>query len=92
MIKGRRLFSIIEATEATGLDGQTIVTFIEKEWISPPESKNLDEEDIARIGLIQELRSKFGVNDEAVPLILHLVDQLFCLKNKLSKLKGDENE
>lgn len=36
----------------------------------------LDEEDIARARLIWELQKEFGVNDEAVPIILHLIDQL----------------
>jgi chaperone modulatory protein CbpM len=35
-----------------------------------------DEEDLARIRLIYELQMDMGVNDEAIPVILHLVDQL----------------
>ena len=42
-----------------------------------------DEEDLARIQLIQELREDFGVNDEAVPIILHLIDQLNLIQLEL---------
>jgi hypothetical protein len=35
-----------------------------------------DQEDIARIQLIWDLKSQMGVNDEAVPVIMRLVDQL----------------
>jgi hypothetical protein len=35
-----------------------------------------DEEDLARIRLIYELQHVMGVNDESIPVILHLVDQL----------------
>lgn len=40
----------------------------------------LDEEDLARAKLIRELQEVFGVNDEAIPIILHLLDQLYFLK------------
>ena len=41
-----------------------------------------DEEDVCRILLIHDLKDKFGVNDEAVPVILHLVDQLNFIVQK----------
>jgi chaperone modulatory protein CbpM len=77
-------FSIIEVVRITGLDQKTLVTFIEKEWIHPCEREQLDEEDVARIKLIQDLKQSFGANDEAIPLILHLMDQLYYLRSKLS--------
>jgi chaperone modulatory protein CbpM len=63
-------------------DHQIILTYIERRWISPANSE-LDQEDQARIHLIQELQSVFGVNDEAVPIILHLIDQLHFFQNKV---------
>lgn len=42
----------------------------------------LDEQDVARIYLIDELRRNFGVNDEGIPLILYLIDQLCALRAK----------
>lgn len=55
-----------------------IIYFVNEEWIYPkePDQLGFDEEDLARIQLIQELREEFGVNDEAMPIILHLIDQL----------------
>lgn len=73
-----------EISEISGIPTQLIIHFIEEEWISPidNELKMLDEEDICRILLIHDLQEKFGVNDEAVPVILHLVDQLnFIIHN-----------
>lgn len=60
------------------IPSEVIIHFIDEEWITPidNELKMLDEEDICRILLIHDLKDKFGVNDEAVPVILHLVDQL----------------
>lgn len=71
------------------LEEDLIIRFVNEEWIYPKERDQLgfDEEDLARIHLIQELREDFGVNDEAVPIILHLIDQLNCLKLKIRKNK-----
>jgi chaperone modulatory protein CbpM len=38
------------------------------------------EADLARARLIQDLRMDFGVNDEGVSIILHLLDQLYGLR------------
>ncbi|MBK7058392.1 MAG: hypothetical protein IPH52_25755 [Leptospiraceae bacterium] len=38
--------------------------------------KTLDKEDLDRILLIQDLKQEFGANDESIPIILHLIDQL----------------
>ena len=69
---------IAEVSLICGVADEVITQFIKEEWIHPIdlELHMLDEEDVSRIMLIQELREKFGVNDEAVPVILHLIDQL----------------
>jgi len=67
-----------EAARLCGLSPDIIIQFVSFEWIVPSDWQHqmLDEEDIARARLIWELREEFGVNDEAVPIILHLIDQL----------------
>lgn len=71
-------FEISEAANQYGLNAEDILQFINYEWIQPidPQKGLLDEEDIARIQLISELKEDLGVNDESVPIILHLIDQL----------------
>jgi chaperone modulatory protein CbpM len=64
---------------------ETVYLYIERRWIIPrqPEIRNiseLDEEDLARIQLIRELQEDLGVNDDAVPIILNLIDQLHQLR------------
>lgn len=80
---------IHEVSQYCGISTTTIIHFVEEEWISPvdAELKMFDEEDVRRILLIQDLQERFGVNDEGVPLILHLLDQLnFVIHNS----KGDD--
>lgn len=71
-------FELTEAANQCGVNPELIKQFITSEWIDPlePNELKLDEEDIARIQLICELRQDLGVNDEAVPIILHLIDEL----------------
>lgn len=73
---------IEEACREGGLDHEIVIEFISHEWITP-QGEWIDEEDVARARLIIELRQDFGVNDEAVPLILHLIDELNALRREL---------
>lgn len=80
-------FNLIEASERAGVDQTTVIDFVEREWISPVAGDEFDQEDIARILLILELRNTFGTNDEAIPLILHLMDQLYYLRSRIQRIK-----
>ena len=42
--------------------------------------------------LIRDLKTDFGVNDEGVDVVLHLVDQLHGLRKALRQLQGDLQE
>jgi len=69
---------IDDVAASYGISTDIIIGFIHEKWICPIDKPllMLDEEDIARINLINELRDDFGVNDEAISIILHLIDQL----------------
>jgi hypothetical protein len=60
------------------LTPELIVRFVSYRWIllADNERELLDEEDIARARFILELQEIFGVNNESIPIILHLIDQL----------------
>ncbi|MGA2143236.1 MAG: hypothetical protein ABSG94_12590 [Brevinematales bacterium] len=74
----KTIFEITEVIEKYEVDEIFIIDCIEREWIIPIDIKKtlLDIEDISRILLIKDLKEVFGVNDEAIPVILHLIDQL----------------
>jgi len=81
-MRSKQCLVLNDATNKVGLSPEVIIRFIDCEWITPAErnlnwqDQTLDEEDLARAGLIRELQEIFGVNDEAIPIILHLIDQL----------------
>lgn len=71
-------FEISEAAWRCGINSEEILQFITYEWIQPldPQKLLFDDDDITRILLIVDLKMQLGVNDEGVPIILHLLDQL----------------
>jgi len=84
----RKIYHLKEVIEEFHISEDVVLYFIQQEWISPesPEDLSFDDEDMARIKLIHELKNQFGVNDEAVPVILHLVDHLNYLHLNLEDL------
>ena len=68
-------------------DGEWIV----QNWVLPIEEDGqllFDEADRARIRLIVELRRDLEVNDEAVPVVLRLLDQVYGLRRALEDLQA----
>lgn len=70
--------SLQEICKICEIESELISQFVELEWIHPIDKAHLmfDEEDVARIKLIKDLKEVFEVNDEGVEIILHLVDQI----------------
>ena len=65
------------------VDTRTLETWIEAEWLLPVASGktlNFSDADLARAWLIDDLKVDFGVNDEGVAIVLHLIDQLHGLR------------
>ncbi len=65
--------------------------WIERRWIVPSAGTalrvGLSDLDAARAVFIRDLRADFGVNDEGVDIVLHLVDQLHGLRRMLGELR-----
>jgi chaperone modulatory protein CbpM len=76
----------------TGLDEHLLQLFIEREWIAPVEPSSFDSEDVARVHLILELERDFGANEAAIPIILHLVDQLHYYHRRLNQVTSDPSQ
>ena len=74
-------YKIEDVCHIFGVEEIVIVKFIENEWIDPLslEDKEFDEEDLSRIRLIFDLMNNLEVNEQSVPIILHLLDQIHRL-------------
>lgn len=62
-------------------------SWIAQRWVRPSTGPvggwQFDEVDEARIALIRELRDEFEVSDEALGLVLSLLDQLYAARRML---------
>jgi chaperone modulatory protein CbpM len=68
------------------IETHVLETWIDEEWLIPRREAGLEafsDADLARAQLIRDLKSDIGVNDEAVGVILHLIDQLHGLRGAL---------
>lgn len=84
--------------QEANLELPTLQQWIEREWVTPARTSadiELSDTDVARVIFIRDLRSDFGVNDEGVAIVLHLVDQLHGLRRAMRDLRlelGDRND
>jgi chaperone modulatory protein CbpM len=75
----------------TALDTVELTRWIENRWILPDEDGGrwlFHEVDVARVELILEIRHEFAVDDEAMPLVLGLLDQLYSLRRQMRRLSA----
>ena len=71
------------------LDAQALDAWIEAGWLRPRgnrSSREFSDIDLARARLIGDLRRNLGVNDEAVPIVLDLIDQIHGLRRLVREL------
>ncbi len=75
-----------------GVRVETLDLWLEQRWLIPEQTSdetNFSDVDLGRARLIQDLKTDFGVNDEGVDVILHLLDQLHGLRRALNQLHKD---
>ena len=85
-----KVMKIDEAIYLSGMSEEKIFNYIEEDWLKPFDLKEtyLDEEDLARMRLISQLKDEFEVNDEGVSVILRLIDQLNYLHLEIERLRS----
>jgi chaperone modulatory protein CbpM len=83
---GMTLQEVVTRTEIAEGD---IVAWVEQEWVLPDRETGrwlFEEADVARVSLIRDLREDMAINDEAVPLVLRLLDQVYSLRQAMSEI------
>lgn len=72
--------------EVDGLQLQDLERWIAHEWVRPDGSAGhylFREIDVARVRLIRELRDDMDINEDALPVVLSLIDQIYDLRRRL---------
>jgi chaperone modulatory protein CbpM len=72
-----------------GLDRRDLTRWIENRWVLPERRDQtwiFHEVDVARVELILEIRHEFAMDDEALPIVLGLLDQIYGLRRQLRRM------
>lgn len=78
----------------TQFDAKAVEIWIEAGWLLPQQEGEscLSDVDLARAKLIHDLKHGLGVNDEGIPLILDLIDQLHGIRRVMRDLLEQNSE
>lgn len=71
------------------LDANELNLWIEEHWILPARQDDVyvfSDVDVARLTLIHEMRFDLGLQTEAVPLMLSLLDQVYGMRSRMRSL------
>ena len=68
-----------------GLRETDVLTWVERGWVRPADDIFHDI-DVARVRLIHELLFRMALREDAIPLILSLLDQVYALRGSLGVL------
>jgi chaperone modulatory protein CbpM len=76
-----------------GLNAAELSRWIENRWLLPERTSEdggerwlFHEVDVARVELILDIRREFSVDDEAMSLVLGLLDQVYSLRRQMRRL------
>ena len=72
------------------VDRVELTSWIEQRWVRPQVTEkgfNFDEVDEARVGLIRELRQDLMVDEDALDVVLALLDQLYAARCMLKTVE-----
>ena len=86
------MISVREFLVRARLERHSLETWIAAGWLVPPQTEPepmFSDVDLARAQLIRDLREDFGVNDEGVTVILHLLDQMHGLRRSMQELLSE---
>lgn len=78
-----------EVLALCGIEREELARWIERRWVMPIASNGdflFNDTDLARVQMIVEFRSDLALDDEALPTVLGLVDQLHATRRRFRQL------
>jgi chaperone modulatory protein CbpM len=73
----------------TMLERRELVAWVENRWVLPERRDKtwiFHDVDVARVELILEIRKEFAIEEDALSLVLGLLDQVYDLRRQLGRL------
>jgi chaperone modulatory protein CbpM len=86
----RRRLPEAQVIRSSGVTTTELRVWCDSGWVVPARGENggqvFDDLDVARVCLVRELRHELGLDDEAIPVVLSLLDQLYGVRRELRAL------
>jgi chaperone modulatory protein CbpM len=85
------IFSLQQVVAEVGISESDLRLWIEQRWVLPTRREDsfvFDDVDLARARLIRELRADLMLNEEAIPVVLSLLDQVHALRRALASVNA----
>jgi chaperone modulatory protein CbpM len=85
------MFTLQQVITEVGITETDLQLWIDQRWVLPHRRDNdfvFDDVDLARARLIRELRVDLMVNEEAIPVVLSLLDQVHALRRTLARINN----
>jgi chaperone modulatory protein CbpM len=83
------MMPLAEVLTVCGIERAELTLWIERRWVMPLGSNGdflFNEADLARVRMIAEFRNDLALDDEALPAVLGLVDQLHATRRRFRQL------
>jgi chaperone modulatory protein CbpM len=77
------------------LQAEELRRWIAERWVRPETLASgyvFHEVDVARVRLIRELRYDLAIDEETLPVVLGLLDQVYALRRRLGRLQAAIDE
>ncbi len=85
------MIALAALLELAGVAEAELLVWIESGWVKPeggPGFWAFHEVDVARVRLIAEFRHDLAIDDDTLPVVLSLLDQIYALRRDLGLLCG----
>lgn len=76
-------------TFVSGLERAELARWVDDRWVRPERAGDgyrFRAVDVARVRLIFEMRRDLGIDEEALPVVLSLLDQVYGLRHRLRQV------
>ena len=83
------MIPLAEVLHLCGIERAELTLWIERRWVLPLASDGdflFSDADLARVQMIAEFRNDLALDDEVMPAVLGLVDQLHATRRKFRQL------
>lgn len=81
------MIALTEIAVRCGVAPETLQLWIERHWVLPAMNAggeySFGDADVARVRLIAELQSDLAIDDEAIEVVLPLLDRVYGLRRRL---------